>query len=107
MKENQGSRSWKGQVVGGDSYSITLNFKWLIQLLGATAMVVYAWYQLESRIQELERNMELALDEIELHEAERKTAEKKHVEEMEERMLWYENELNLNPFSWGKGRKKK
>ena len=28
-------------------------------------------------------------------------------EQMEERMLWYENELNLNPFSWGKGKKKK
>ena len=47
------------------------------------------------------------MEEIELHEQERKEAEQKHVQEMEERMLWYENELNLNPFSWGKKKKKK
>ena len=65
-------------------------------------MIVYGWYQLESRIQELERNMVLALEEIEFHEQERKQAEEAHVQHMEERMLWYESELNLNPFSWGK-----
>ena len=32
----------------------------------------------------------------------RKAAEENHVAQMEERMLWYESELNLNPFSWGK-----
>ena len=88
-----------------DSFAITINFKWLIQIMVATAMVVYAFWQLESRIQELERNMVLALEEIELHEEERKRAEKAHVAEMEERMVWYENELNLNPFSWGKRKK--
>ena len=51
--------------------------------------------------------MVLALEEIELHEAERKHDEEAHVAQMEERMLWYESELNLNPFSWGKGKKKK
>ena len=49
--------------------------------------------------------MDVALEEIELHEAERKAAEAAHVHEMEERMLWYESELNLNPFSWGKKKK--
>ena len=51
--------------------------------------------------------MEIAIEEIELHDAERKQAEKAHVSEMEERMEWYESELNLNPFSWGKKKKKK
>ena len=51
--------------------------------------------------------MVIALEEIELHEAERKQAEQAHVEQMEERMLWYESELNLNPFSWGKKGKNK
>ena len=50
--------------------------------------------------------MELALEEIELHEAERKIAEDKHIKEIQEQLLWYESELNLNPFSWGKGKKK-
>ena len=104
-EKNGGTRSFKSEVVGGDSYAITLNFKWLLQLLGATAMVVYAWYQLETRIQELERNMVLALEEIELHEEERKIAEEKHIQEMQEQMDWYQTELNLNPFSWGRKNK--
>ena len=104
--ESKGARSYKGQVIG-DSMAITINFKWLLQIIAGTAIVVYAFWKLEGRIQELERNMVLALREIELHEQERKIAEEQHMRDMEERMLWYENELNLNPFSWGKKKKKK
>ena len=82
--------------------AITINFKWLLQIIAATAIVVYAFWQIEGRIQALERNMELALQEIELHEDERIASEKAHVDAMKEQMDWYEKELNLNPFSWGK-----
>ena len=102
--EKKGARSYKGQIFG-DSMAITINFKWLLQIIAATAMVVYAWYQLESRIQELERNMDIAMDEIELHDQERKEAEAKHIADMQQQMEWYESELNLNPFSWGKKKK--
>ena len=102
--DRQGARSYKGQIVG-DNMSIQINFKWLLQIIAATAIVVYSFWKLEGRIQELERNMVIALEEIELHEAERKQAEEAHVAQMEERMLWYESELNLNPFSWGKNKK--
>ena len=102
--ESKGARSYKGQVIG-DSMAITINFKWLLQIIAGTAIVVYAFWKLEGRIQELERNMVLALREIELHEQERKIAEEQHMRDMEERMLWYENELNLNPFIWGKKKK--
>ena len=104
-EDSKGARSYKGQIIG-DSMSLTINFKWLLQIIAGTAIIVYSFWKLENRIQSLERNMVLALEEIELHEEERKTAEQAHVEEMEERMLWYENELNLNPFSWGKKKKK-
>ena len=104
IDDKKGARSYKGEVIG-DSMAITINFKWLLQIIAATAIVVYSFWKIEGRIQELERNMVLALEEIELHEAERKQAEMAHVEQMEERMLWYESELNLNPFSWGKKKK--
>ena len=105
--KNNGARSYRGSVIG-DSMNLTINIKWLIQIFGLIGIIVYGWYQLESRIQELERNMVLALEEIELHDEERLQSQNKHVAEMEERMLWYESELNLNPFSWGrKGKKKK
>ena len=104
--ENNGARSYKGQILG-DSMAITINFKWLIQIIIATAMLVYGWYQLETRIQALERNMVVALEEIELHEEDRKKAEEKHIDEIQEQLEWYESELNLNPFSWGKKKKGK
>ena len=103
--DKKGARSYKSEVIG-DSMAITINFKWLLQIIAGTAIVVYAFWKIEGRIQELERNMVLALEEIELHDKERQVSEKKHIAEMEERMLWYENELNLNPFSWGKKKKK-
>ena len=102
--DNKGARSYKGEVIG-DSMAITINFKWLLQILAATALVVYSFWKIEGRIQELERNMALTLKEMELHAEERKAAEERHVREMEERMEWYETELNLNPFSWGKKKK--
>ena len=103
---NKGARSHKGQIIG-DSMAITINFKWLIQIIVATAMLVYAFWTIESRIQALERNMLLALEEIELHESERVASQQAHVEEIKEQLLWYESELNLNPFSWGKKSKRK
>ena len=105
MKDDKnGARSYKGQVIG-DNMSIQINFKWLLQLIVAVGMVVYGWWQLESRLQELERNMVVALEEIELHDQERKAAEEAHIREMQEQMDWYQTELNLNPFSWGKNKK--
>ena len=50
--EKNGARSYKGQVIG-DNMSIQINFKWLLQLIVAVGMVVYGWWELESRIQEL------------------------------------------------------
>ena len=102
--EKKGARSYKSEVIG-DSFAITLNFKWLLQIIAATAIVVYSFWILEARIQALERNMVVALEEIELHDAERKQAEQEHIREMQEQMDWYQTELNLNPFSWGKKKK--
>ena len=48
--EPKGARSYKSEVIG-DSMSLTINFKWLIQLVIAVAMIVYGWWQLEARIQ--------------------------------------------------------
>jgi len=103
-EENGGARSYRGSVIG-DSMNLTINIKWLLQLFALIAMVVYGWYQLETRIQDLERNMVTVVEQVELYDQERQAAEQAHVAQMEERMLWYESELNLNPFSWGKKKK--
>ena len=106
--KKDGARSYRGSVIG-DSMNLTINIKWLLQLFVFAGMLVYGWWQLESRIQDLERNMVVAIEEIELHEQERQIAEEQHIQalelQMQEQMDWYQTELNLNPFSWGKKKK--
>lgn len=87
-----------------DNLNFTINIKWLIQLVVGVGFLVWGFYTIESRIQSLERNMELALKEIEIYELERKESRKEQVDEIKERLLWYEKDLNLNPFSWKKGK---
>ena len=92
----------KGSNIIDDGMAVTINFKWLLQIIVGTAIAVYAFWKIEDRIQTLERDMQIAMNDIELHAENMKKAEQKHIVEMEERMNWYEQELNLNPFSWGK-----
>ena len=61
--KKDGARSYRGSVIG-DSMNLTINIKRLIQIFVLVGMLVYGWYQLETRIQDLERNMVLALEEI-------------------------------------------
>ena len=65
-EKKDGARSYRGSVIG-DSMNLTINIRWLIQIFVLIAMIVYGWYQLETRIQDLERNMTLALQERETH----------------------------------------
>jgi hypothetical protein len=109
--KKDGARSYRGEVLG-DSYSLTINFKWLLQIIALVAIVTFSFWKIEGRIQELERQMVVAIEEIELHETERQLAEEKHIQQLElqmqEQTVWIEQELgiNLNPFSWGKKGKK-
>ena len=102
--EKQGARSYKSEVIG-DSMALTINFKWLLQLIVAVGMVVYGWWQLEARIQSLERNMGVATKQVELLNEERRLAEERHKKEMEAELSLLKTELNINPFSWGNKQK--
>ena len=109
--KNGGARSYRGEVLG-DSYSLTINFKWLLQIIALVAIVTFSFWKIEGRIQELERQMVIAIEEIELHDQERQIAEEKHIQQLETQMQeqneWFQQELgiNFNPFSWGKKNKK-
>jgi len=102
----QTARSYKTGLVD-DNLSIHLNIKWLIQLCVAVSCVVYGYLQITNRITELERRVELSDTNIE-------ELVNKHIEEeeiklaqMQEKLEWYETELNLNPLSWGKKKRKR
>ena len=99
------ARSYRASVVG-DNTVISLNIKWLIQVLVAVAGVVYGYLQIENRIGELERGIQVANEEIADLVSKHIAEEEIKMIEMQQQLEWYQKELNLNPLSWGKRKKK-
>ena len=104
MPNKEGARSYKTQVIG-DSMSVTINFKWLIQLVVVVSMAVYGFWKLEDRNQQLESRLDSAMEQLLVIEDERKLESAQNLADLQEQLGWYEKELNLNPFSWGKKKK--
>jgi uncharacterized coiled-coil protein SlyX len=90
-----------------DNAIISINIKWLIQSVVVIAGLVYSYLQIENRIRELERRVELADTEIEELVSKHIKEENKKITQMQEQLEWYETELNLNPLSWGKKKRKR
>jgi len=90
----------------GDNTIISLNIKWLIQVLVAVAGVVYGYLQIENRIGELERGIQIANEEIADLVSKHIAEEEIKMIEMQQQLEWYQKELNLNPLSWGRRKKK-
>jgi hypothetical protein len=105
MSENTGARSYKGEVVG-DSMAITINFKWLLQILAFVGMLVYSYWQIETRIRDLENKIVIADESIGDLLSKHIVEERVEREELAEKVAFYEKEFNINPLSWGKRKKK-
>ena len=89
-----------------DNFSISLNIKWLVHIIFGVAFIVLGYLRIENRLAELERRMELADSQILELVEQNQIEEQKEREAMEERISFFEKELNLNPFSWKKRKKK-
>ena len=85
-----------------DAMLVTINLRWLIQLGVVVAMAVYGFWKLHDRISELERSLTESIAKIEAIETERRIEDEEFKKTMEAQISWFEKELNLNPFSWGK-----
>jgi|TARA_R110002020_G_scaffold180898_1_gene375656 hypothetical protein len=103
MNENNGARSYKGEVIG-DSMAITINFKWALQICVLVGGLVYGYWQIENRIRSLENKIIIADENIENLLDKHIVAERVEREELAEQLKFYEREINLNPFA--KKRKK-
>jgi len=99
------ARSYRGTILN-DNAIVSINLKWAFQVLALVAGLVYSYLQIENRIAELERRMELADSQILELVDKNMIEEQKEREAMEERISFFEKELNLNPFSWKRKRKK-
>ena len=90
-----------------DNMRISLNLRWLGQIIIGVAFVVLGYLRIENRIAELERRVELSDAEIAELVSKHIAEEEVKIAQMEEQLDWYQKELNLNPLSWGKKRKKR
>ena len=99
------ARSYRGTLVD-DNMVFSFNIKWLGQILVLCGMLVYGFWNIIARIEALEEGMATSTAQIgELVD--------RHIEEeqiryakMEKELQWYQKELNLNPLSWRKKKKK-
>jgi len=90
-----------------DNFRISLNIKWLGQIIVGVAVIVLGYLRIENRIGELERRMELANTRIEDLVSKHIKEEEVKITQMQEQLEWYQTELNLNPLSWGKKKRKR
>tara|TARA_R100000742_G_C4277376_1_gene99192 strand:+ start:688 stop:1023 length:336 start_codon:yes stop_codon:yes gene_type:complete len=102
----QTARSIKSGLVD-DNWSLHINIRWLLQLCLAISAIVYGYMEITNRITELERRVELADAEIEELVNKHIENEEAKIAQMEKEIEWYSKELNLNPLSWGKKKRKK
>ena len=95
----QTARSYKGTVID-DNAVVSINLKWLGQLLGLVSMLVYGYWRIESRLGQLEDEMLTA--DIKIEDLLDKHMEEERIQrdQLEEKLSFYEKEFNINPLSW-------
>ena len=99
------ARSYRTTILD-DNAIVSINLKWLGQGLVLVAILVYGYWQIESRIKDLEIKVATADEQIGDLLSKHIVDERVEREELAEKVAFYEKELNLNPFSWGKKKKK-
>jgi len=100
------ARSFRGAVIS-DNLAISINLKWMGQFLVLMGGLLYAAWRIENRITVLEQRMAEANDQISELVSKHISEERIRYEKMEEELNWYQKELNLNPLSWRKKKRKK
>ena len=98
------ARSYRTTVID-DNAIVSINLKWLAQIGVLIAMLVYGYWQIETRIRQLEESMVLASGEIGSLLNKHMEEERMERESLEQRVAFYEKEFNINPLSWGKTKK--
>tara|TARA_R100001594_G_scaffold107388_1_gene141987 strand:+ start:127 stop:468 length:342 start_codon:yes stop_codon:yes gene_type:complete len=100
------ARSYRATVLD-DNAIVSINIKWLAQIAVLIGALVYSYWQIESRIKDLENKMANADEQIGDLLTKHIVEERVEREELAEKVAFYEKEFNINPFSWGKKKGKK
>ncbi len=99
MSEQKTARSYKGAILD-DNAIISINLRWLFQVLVLVGGLVYSYIQVIQRITDLEREYGTINDRV-------VALESKHDAEMKELEAWYKKSLDINPLNiFGKPKRK-
>jgi|TARA_R110000824_G_scaffold324881_1_gene511809 hypothetical protein len=99
MSEQKTARSYKGAILD-DNAIISINLRWLFQVLVLVGGLVYSYIQVVQRITDLEREYGTINDRV-------VALESKHDAEMKELEAWYKKSLDINPLNiFGKPKRK-
>ena len=104
-EEIKSARSYRTGIIDDNAY-ITINWKLLVQLGVLISSLTFAWIDIQGRIQSLEQEVLDAHAEIRNLVDKHKLEESVQLEEMENKLKFYEKEFNINPLSWRKRKKK-
>ena len=99
------SRSYRATDLD-DNAIVSINLKWLGQIAVLIGMLVYGYWQIESRIRKLEDKVTYADEQIGSLLDKHILEERVERQELAEKVAFYEKEFNINPLSWGKRKKK-
>ena len=100
------ARSYRGAIVD-DNAVISLNIKFLANVILAIGALVYGYWKVETRIATLEGKMLEANEQIGSLLDKHIVEERAQRTELAEKVAFYEKEFNINPLSWGKKGKRK
>ena len=99
------ARSYRTTILD-DNAIVSINLKWLGQIGVLIGMQVYGYWQIETRISNLEDNITTANKQIGDLLNKHIVEERIEREELAEKVAFYEKEFNINPLSWGKKKRK-
>ena len=96
------ARSYRTSIID-DNAVISLNIKWLGQIIVFAGMLVYGYWNILNRIEKLETGMDQSDGQIEELVSKHIQDEQIRYEKMEEELKWYQK--NINPLSWKRKKK--
>jgi uncharacterized membrane protein len=99
------ARSYRATVLD-DNAIVSINLKWLAQIGVLIGMLVYGYWQIETRIKNLENSIVVANEQIGDLLSKHIMEERAQRQELADKVAFYEKEFNINPLSWGKRKKK-
>ena len=106
MSEIKTARSVTGGIVD-DTAFISLNVRSLATLCIFAGILGWSGYELLDRLETVERKLDEQNEQIGDLLDKQILAEQAKRQKLEEQIMFYEKEFNINPLSWGKKRKRK